>query len=113
MLSHFLPIFFTMFIVIDPIGLVPVYLSLTSQIDKEQKNKIILKAVFTAFLVLTLFIVAGKGILGLLHIHPGAFFIAGGIMLFVVSLDMLFGKPTRTKVSRQDMHSEEESDDGV
>ncbi|QQO09555.1 MarC family protein [Breznakiella homolactica] len=106
MLATFLPIFFTMFIVIDPIGLVPMYLGLTSHTDPALKGQIIRKALLSAFLVLGLFIIAGKWILGLLHIEAGSFFIAGGIMLFIVSLEMLFGRPSRTKVSRKEMPQE-------
>ena len=61
----FLPILFTMFIVVDPFGLVPIYIGLTARLDGAEKNRIIRKAVVTAFLVLVLFIVGGKWVLGL------------------------------------------------
>ncbi len=102
MLSAFVPIFFTIFIVLDPLGLVPIFIGLSSGMDRAEKDRTIRKAVLTAFFVLTLFIVAGKFILGLLGISPGSFFIAGGIMLFLVSLDMLFGKAKRSKTSDQE-----------
>jgi multiple antibiotic resistance protein len=106
MLSRFLPVFFSMFIVIDPIGLVPLYIALTSNIDSEkERRQIIAKAVFIAFVVSGGFIIAGKHILALLGIEPGSFYIGGGIMLFIISLEMLFGQPSRTKTSRHDSGS--------
>ena len=102
MINNFLTIFVSMFIVIDPIGLVPIYIGLTSNTELKLRHNIINKAVTIAFIVLSLFIIAGKHILRLLEINMGSFFIAGGIMLFIVSLEMLFGKPTGTKTSKDE-----------
>ena len=94
-----------MLIVVDPIGLVPLYIGLTSRILPEKKKGIIRRALFVSFLVLLGFVFLGKYILALLHIEPGSFFIAGGIMLFIVALEMLFGKPSHSKVSEKE-HSD-------
>jgi len=99
MFSAFFPIFFTMFIVVDPIGLVPLFIGLTSRIPTKKRRGIISKAVLISLIVLISFVFVGKRLLELLHIQPGSFFIAGGIMLFIISLEMLFGKPSQTKVS--------------
>jgi multiple antibiotic resistance protein len=102
MFSQFFPVFFTMFIVIDPIGLVPLYIGLSTRVEAERKKRIIRSAVFIAFGVLLGFILLGKHILALLGIEVGSFFIAGGIMLFIVSMEMLFGKPNQSKVSSRE-----------
>jgi multiple antibiotic resistance protein len=112
MFSAFLPVFLTMFIVIDPVGLVPLYIGLTSQIPRIQRRKIIRKAVFISFGVLAVFILLGKWLLTLLGVDPGAFYIAGGIMLFLVSLDMLFGRPSKSRVSERESGAEN-ADEGV
>jgi multiple antibiotic resistance protein len=52
MFSAFLPVFLTMFIVIDPIGLVPLYIGLTSQIPETRRKKIIRKAIFISLIVI-------------------------------------------------------------
>ena len=109
MISGFFPIFFTMFIVVDPIGLVPLYIGLTSHILPEKRKGIIRRAVLTAFMVLLVFVFLGKHILALLHIELGSFFIAGGIMLFIVALEMLFGRPSHSKVSEKE-HSDSAHD---
>ncbi len=108
MFSSFFPILFTMFIVVDPFGLVPLYIGLSAHLDAAEKGRTIQKAIVTAFFVLTLFIVAGKFILKFLGVSPGSFFIAGGVMLFLVSLEMLFGRPTRSKISDQEHPEDEE-----
>jgi multiple antibiotic resistance protein len=97
MIFQFFPVFFTIFIAVDPIGIVPLYMGLTSQMDSAERKKIVNKAVAIAFIIQVIFVFLGKWILKLLHIEPGAFFIAGGIMLFMISLEMLFGRPTPSK----------------
>lgn len=109
MLQDFFAMFFTFFIVIDPLGVIPLYVSLTGHYSEERKKKIIVKALLTAGAVLLFFIVLGKGILLFLGIKTGSFFIAGGILLFIVSMDMLFAAPRRTKTSDQEMDSDDVS----
>jgi multiple antibiotic resistance protein len=108
MVARFLPVFFAVFIVVDPIGLVPLYMGLTARISAPLRKKIVTKAVCISFIVLTVFVVLGRWILTILGIQTGAFFIAGGIMLFIVSLEMLFGRPTQSKISHRETPREEE-----
>ena len=91
--------FLAIFIVVDPFGIVPFFISLTAGFDARRRRTTILKAAAIAFIVLLLFILAGNAILRFLGIQPGSFYIAGGILLFLVSIDLLFGKPGRTKTS--------------
>ena len=94
--------FLAIFIVVDPFGIVPFFISLTAGFDARRRRATILKAVAIAFVVLLLFILAGNAILRFLGIQPGSFYIAGGILLFLVSIDLLFGKPGRTKTPPQE-----------
>lgn len=107
MLNLYLQIFFTILIVVDPIGIVPLFLSTTSHLDQEQRRKVMGKAIAVAGFILSVFILAGRFILGFFGISPGAFYIAGGAMFFLISLDMLFGQRKRSKTS--DQESEEDS----
>ncbi len=102
-----LTIFLTIFIVADPLGLIPVFLSLTGHMDAHKKRNTILKAVLTAFTVLALFILAGRDILTFLGIKPGSFYVAGGVLLFIVSLDLLLGHRQRTKTSERERDAED------
>lgn len=94
--------FLAIFIVVDPFGIVPFFISLTAGFDARRRRRTVLKASLIAFVVLLLFIFAGSAILRFLGIQPGSFYIAGGILLFLVSIDLLFGKPGRTKTPPQE-----------
>ncbi len=109
MLQEFFAMFFTFFIVVDPLGVIPLYVSLTGFYPEERKRKTILRALLTAGTVLLFFILLGKSILLFLGIKPGSFFIAGGILLFTVSMDMLFAVPKRTKTSEQERDADDVS----
>ncbi len=106
MLNTFLQIFLTVFIVIDPIGIVPLFISATNRMTEAQKKRTIWKAVAVAFAVLGIFTLAGRFILSFFGISPGSFYVAGGTLFFLISIDMLFGQPKRTKTSKE----EEEED---
>jgi multiple antibiotic resistance protein len=108
MAARFLSVFFAVFIVVDPIGIVPLYIGLSAHISAPLKKKIITKAVGISFVVLAVFIVLGRWILAILGIRTGSFFIAGGIMLFLVSLEMLFGRPTQSKISSRETPGEDD-----
>jgi len=101
-ISEIVTTFVAVFIVVDPFGLVPFFISLTAGFDARRRRATILKAGTVAFVVLLLFVLAGNAILRTLGIQPGSFYIAGGILLFLVSIDLLFGKPGRTKTPPPD-----------
>ncbi len=107
MLALYLQMFFTILIVVDPIGIVPLFLSATSHLGQAERRAVMRKAVAVAGFILSVFIVAGRFILSFFGISPGAFYIAGGVMFFLISLDMLFGQPKRSKTSSQE--SEEDT----
>lgn len=107
MLALYFQMFFTILIVVDPIGIVPLFLSATSHLGQAERRAVMRKAVAVAGFILSVFIVAGRFILSFFGISPGAFYIAGGVMFFLISLDMLFGQPKRSKTSSQE--SEEDT----
>jgi multiple antibiotic resistance protein len=100
-IGEIVTVFVAVFIVVDPLGIVPVFISLTPGFSPAKRNKAILTSIVIAFAVLCLFALTGNIILRLLGIQPGAFFIAGGVLLFIVSIDLLFGRPSRTKISSE------------
>jgi multiple antibiotic resistance protein len=106
--SELITIFLAVFIVVDPFGIVPVFISLTAELPPRRKTATILKAVSVALVVLCIFIFTGNAILRFLGIQPGSFFIAGGILLFMASLDLLLGRPGRTKTSGAGREQERE-----
>jgi multiple antibiotic resistance protein len=84
--------FIFFFAVIDPIGSVPVFLAVTGQFNEKARRRIALKATLVAALVLLFFVVAGEVILTAMAIPLSAFQIAGGIVLFLFALSMIFGE---------------------
>ena len=89
--------FVTLFVVIDPIGTVPVYLYAVSSVPRHLHRRFALRAVVIATLVLLLFLAGGQVVLETLGLRLGSFQIAGGIILFLFALSMIFGesKPER------------------
>ena len=92
-------VFVTLFVVIDPVGLAPLFLALTRGMGQEQRVSIGLRAIGIAFVLLALFGFAGEALLGAVGIGIPAFRIAGGLLLFLTAVDMLFEKrqPRREK----------------
>ena len=80
------------FAVIDPIGTIPIFLSLTEQYDYKQKQRIALRGCFVAFFVLIFFGFFGDLILSHLKISPDTFNIAGGAILFIIAVEMVNGR---------------------
>ena len=95
------PAFVTMFVVIDPIGLSPLFIALTSGMDARQRRAIGLRACLIAAGLLTVFGLAGEMILNAVGITMPAFRIAGGILLFLTALDMLFERRTQRREGQQ------------
>lgn len=87
----------TLIVVIDPIGTIPVYLYAVSSVPSHLHRRFALRAVVIATLVLLLFLVGGQLFLETLGLRLGSFQIAGGIILFLFALSMIFGesKPAR------------------
>ncbi len=80
------------FAVIDPIGTVPVFIAVTTQYEEPAKRRIAIVAVLVASLILLFFVVAGEIILTAINTPISAFQIAGGIVLLIFALTMIFGE---------------------
>jgi len=92
MIEIFFKTFIFYFIVIDPIGSTPIFLVVTEHLDVKEKIKTALHGTFIATLILLFFGLLGNSILAYLKISFPAFTIAGGIILFIIALEMLFDK---------------------
>ncbi|RVT44024.1 MarC family protein [Sphingobium algorifonticola] len=100
MLELFLSAFVTLFVVIDPPGCAPIYASVTTGATEAQRRSMAIRAVFIATLILLVFALYGKQLLGVLGINLNSFRIAGGIMLFLIAMDMVFEKRTQRREDR-------------
>ena len=100
MLDLFLSAFVTLFVVIDPPGCAPIYAGLTSGASRAQARAMAIRATFIASIILLIFALFGEQLLAGLHIELDSFRIAGGIMLFLIALDMVFEKRTERREAR-------------
>ena len=97
MIELFFKTFIFYFIVIDPIGSTPIFLVVTEHLSIKEKIKTALHGTFIATLILLFFGLLGNSVLAYLKITFPAFTIAGGIILFIISLEMLFDKRHQRK----------------
>ena len=103
--------FVTLFVIIDPIGLTPLFVALTQGIDARRRRFIALRACITAAVILILFAAFGEAVLGFIGISMPAFRIAGGLLLFLTALDMLFERRSKRRKEQSDEAEEEDGDD--
>ena len=96
----FVSAFVTLFLVIDPPGCAPIYAGLVSGAPRRQARIMAVKATAIASAILLVFALFGERLLAALHIQLDAFRIAGGIMLFLIALDMVFEKRTARREQR-------------
>jgi MarC family membrane protein len=80
-------------LVMDPVGNVPLFVSLLQQVDPARRNRVILRECAIAFGVLLVFAFAGQGLLALLDLSQSSLNIAGGVILFLIALRMIFRRP--------------------
>lgn len=96
--------FVTLFLVINPFGLLPVFMALTASFDWRERRITALTAVLVALALLVFFVIAGNFLLRRIGIAIRAFQIAGGIVLFLVALDMIHGRIGASADAKQESH---------
>lgn len=79
-----------LFLVMDPLGNIPVFLSTLKTVEPKRQLRVVLRELFIALVVLVVFLFAGRYILGFLHISEPSLSIAGGIILFMIAIKMVF-----------------------
>jgi multiple antibiotic resistance protein len=109
----FVSAFVTLFVVIDPPGCAPIFAGLTSGATAVQARSMAVRACFIAAGILFAFALFGEQLLSALHIELNSFRIAGGIMLFLIALEMVFEKRTQRRTERAEKvraHNDEAPD---
>ncbi|MSU89871.1 NAAT family transporter [Rhodobacteraceae bacterium 2CG4] len=97
MIDVALTAFVTMFVIIDPIGLSPLFAALSQGMDRAARRRAAGRAALIGFGVLAVFGVAGERLLDVIGIGFPAFRISGGILLFLISVEMLFDRRTERR----------------
>lgn len=101
--------FASLFTMMNPIGVIPVYISLTSHLSPKAAKRVAYKAVLTGLITLVLFALAGKFIFDFFAITIHSLRIVGGIIFFIAGYDMLQARLNRTK-SNEEEHFEDNKD---
>ncbi|WP_459201814.1 MarC family protein [Methanococcus sp. CF] len=104
--------FTSLFSILNPFGVIPTYLILTSQYSKIEKIKIIRKSMLAAFAILMTFALLGNQILGFFGISIPAIKITGGVLLFLIALDMIQGNTSKVeKTPKLESHLKSHSEE--
>jgi multiple antibiotic resistance protein len=99
MLEQPLKFFVVFFVVVEPVSLIPLFSGLTAGATSAYKTRMALKSVIIAGAILLLFAVGGAAFLALMGISVEAFRIFGGLVLFLLSLEMVFARESGTRTS--------------
>ncbi|HEU4970100.1 MarC family protein [Sphingomonas sp.] len=112
MLDLFIAAFATLFVVIDPPGCAPIFASLTAGATPQHRRAMAIRSSIVAGLILLAFAIFGEAFLRALGISLDAFRIAGGIMLFLIALEMVFEKRQERRETRaEDVKAQPAHDD--
>lgn len=90
-----------LFLTLDPIGNVPICLSLLESVAPQRRQRVLLRELLLALIVLLVFLFVGPLLLGFLHLRQESISIAGGIILFLIALKMVFPVPRAAQVEEE------------
>src|SRR5687768_2552031 len=100
MIELFTTAFITLLVIVDPPGCAPIFASLTSGADAQHRRRMAIRSALVAWGILLFFALLGEPLLSHMGISLSAFRLAGGIMLFMIALDMVFEKRTERREER-------------
>ena len=106
-LAYFGTVFISIFLVVDVVTNLPIFLSLTQKYQVKERKSIAKKALWVALGIQLLFVFFGNYIFAYLNIRLYSFSIAGGILLSIVAMEMLFGRKTRTEYQETEQEEKE------
>lgn len=109
MLSLFLAAFVTFFVAIDPVAMAPMFTTMTARMSAAWRNEMAWRSVGYATGILLAFAFGGAWLLEQIHVSLDAFRIAGGVLLFLIAVDMLFEKRTERREERAEKVAAEQA----
>ena len=113
MTAVFINSFILFFVTIDTIGNLPFFLSLTEEAKVKQRNQIAIKSVIIAFFIMITFAYAGRYLLDAIDVSLDSLKIAGGIILMILAIDILFEKRKKRREKRVEEALDEKSFDEI
>lgn len=103
-ISFFLLCFTSFITLMNPLGIMPVFLTMTGQLEQKERTKTALKAVIVAFFSLVLFAFSGQVLFNFFGISVNSFRVVGGIIFFMMGYDMLQARLTKIKVNKSEIN---------
>ncbi|WP_129126821.1 MarC family protein [Geomonas oryzae] len=100
-----------LFVIVDPLAAVPIFLAITSNHNRGERRAIARRGCLIGYLVIVLFIIGGPALLDYFGIGRSAVLISGGLLLFVIALELLYGNPTKTQTSSSEEKLAEKKED--
>ena len=115
MLDFLITSFITLVVVIDPVGIAPLFIGLSPRASRAQRRSMAMRAVLIAAIVLYVFAAGGMWLLGALGVSLAAFRIAGGLLLFLLAVDMILARATglRSTTGEEDEEARHHQDISV
>jgi multiple antibiotic resistance protein len=99
MIDHLLKFFVTFLVVVEPIGVIPIFIAMTEGVSEPERRRMARKGVLIAALIFALFAFGGGAFLRTLNISLDAFRIFGGLLLFLIALEMVFARQSGSRIS--------------
>ncbi|MGC4028973.1 MAG: MarC family protein [Steroidobacteraceae bacterium] len=99
MFEHLFKFFITFIVVVEPIGVIPVFVAMTEGVSDAERRRMARKAVIIAGIIFVLFALGGGAFLRIMGISLDAFRIFGGLLLFLIALEMVFARPSGSRTS--------------
>lgn len=100
--NYILAVFISIITIVDPLGLIPVYIPIAGRFPQDKHKKIILTSITVALIISSIFLFVGKFLFHYLQIQFQSIYIVGGILLFLVGLDMINARPRRSRSSPEE-----------
>jgi multiple antibiotic resistance protein len=110
-IEHLVKFFVVFFVVVDPISLIPLFAGLSQGASARYKRKMAGKAAVIALAICVLFSLVGAKFLGVMGISLSSFRIAGGTLLFLIALDMVFARPSGTRSTSSEQEEAKRRED--
>ena len=95
-----------LFVIMDPLGNIPIFLSVLDKVPEERRYRVLVRELVLALILLLLFLYVGKYVMAFLGLSEASVGVAGGIILFLIALKMIFPVPRSSRDDYDDDHDE-------
>ncbi len=112
-IDHILKYAITLFTIINPLGIIPIFISMTKDYDLKELKTVSKSCALAVIITLIISLVIGQKILNFFGISIASFRIGGGLLIFTMAFSMISAKASSAKINRSELREHEESSDGT